>query len=206
VEVSGDSRDRLSRFLVRLQPRGNYRKFTVTTIDMSSVMRKQVRVIEEVTSQSLTPVMYSYSVSAASTGSALPPKGFSGFENSDVFGSLSASLVLSETTPGCLSSFPIVGEVSRGVVWRLSPSGKWEIQPTMKPILVSSRDIETVQDDRQMCVASRRVPLVLTLVPAIMTKNPVGFRIFRFSGLTEACAHMPSEFLMIYNYKDCLPG
>jgi hypothetical protein len=100
-------------------------KFTVTTIDMSSVMRKQIRVIEAMTSQSLTPVMYSYSVSAASTGSALPPKGFSGFENSDKFGSSSASVVLSEMTSACLSSFPIVGEVGRGVVWRII--AKWKV-------------------------------------------------------------------------------
>jgi hypothetical protein len=89
-------------------------------------------------------VMYSYSVSAASTGSALPPKVFSGFENPDRFGSLSASAVLSEMTPGGLSSFPIVGEVRRGVFGGLSPSEKWEIQLTIKPTLVSSRDIETV--------------------------------------------------------------
>lgn len=74
-------------------------------------------------------MMYSYSVSVASTGFVLPSKGFSGFDNSDIFGSVSTLVVLSEMIPwsvGCLSSFSIVREVAG--VGELSPVES-KIQP-----------------------------------------------------------------------------
>ena len=148
MEVSGDSRDSLQVMLISKSTASReLSKLTVTTIDMSNIMRKQTRVIEAMASQSLMPVTYSYSVSAASTGFVLSSNGFSGSEDSDIFGSLSPSVVLSEMTPwstGCLSSFSMVEEAGPG---DLSPVGKREIQATMTLTLVSSHDMETIQEE-----------------------------------------------------------
>lgn len=78
----------------------------------------------------------------------------------------------------------------------------------MKLILVSSHDIETIQEDHQIYVASKGVPLILTLVadpvPAVTMKSDEPLSVwFRISDLELRPRHarMPSEFLMIYNYK-----
>jgi hypothetical protein len=81
--------------------------------DISSVMRKQTRVMEDIVSKSLTPVMYSYSFSAAPATSVLGSEGFSGSENFDVLSFLfkPAVLELTPSSTGRCSPFSMVREV-----------------------------------------------------------------------------------------------
>jgi len=64
-------------------------------IDISNVMRKQTRVIATIVSQSLIPVIYSYSVSAAFVSPGLE---FGDFSRSDELSCVSKSAAL-EVSP-----------------------------------------------------------------------------------------------------------
>jgi hypothetical protein len=102
VEFTGDVRDGLYFvFLSKFKASWDSLQLTVTMTDISSVMRKQTRVIEDIVSSSLTPVMYSYSFSAAPATSVLGSEGFSGSEDFDVLSDLSKPAVL-ELTPSSI--------------------------------------------------------------------------------------------------------
>jgi hypothetical protein len=77
--------------------------------DISSVIKKQTRVMEDIVSKNLTPVMYSYSFSEAPATS----EGFSGSEDFEVLSSLSrpAVLELTSSSPGGRSPFSMLREV-----------------------------------------------------------------------------------------------